>query len=127
MSNYEIFKKKDWCYTKFDGRKKIFRGMTKAEFAAAKDKYFAHKCARYVSLTGKCYAIEKVESLKRYVGTPYEKVIIEGNKHLYIASPIYGHSDYNKTIFADNTPRNRRKAALVNKLLEKLRNRCVNG
>lgn len=128
MNNYGIFKKWDWCYIKFDGRKKIFRGMTKAEFAAAKDRHFAHQRARYGSAPeGRCKSLETVGFLKKYVNTNYEKIIIEGNEHLYIASPIYRHGDYNKCIFSENTPKNRRKAELVNKLLEKARNNSVNG
>ncbi len=123
MSNYEIFKRLDWCYIKFDGRKKIFRGMTKAEFSAAKDRHFAHQRARYGSLAGKCYALEIVESLKRYAGTRYEKIIIEGSEHLYIASPLYRHTDYNKGIFTPNTDRNRRKAELINRILKASRHK----
>lgn len=111
----------------FDGRKKIFRGMKKAEFSDAKGRHFAHIRARYGSAPEcRCKSLETVDFLKRYAGTNYEKIIIEGNKHLYIASPIFLHSDYNKSIFAENTPKNRKKANLINRLLSKAKN-SVNG
>jgi hypothetical protein len=33
---------------------------------------------------------------KECAGTPYFKILIEGNTGIYYASPYYGHSDYNK-------------------------------
>lgn len=128
MKNYAIFKIKGWEYMKFDGRRRCFRGMTKAEFAAAKDRHFAHIRARYGSAPEcKCKSLETVDFLKRYARTNYEKIIIEGNKHLYISSPIFLHADYNKSIFSENTPSNKRKAELINKLLAKARKNSVNG
>lgn len=127
MKNYAVFKIKGWEYMNFDGRKKIFRGMTRTEFADAKDMHFAHIRARYGSAPeGRCESLETVNFLRQFVGTNYEKIIIEGNKHLYIASPIFLHSNYNKIIFSENTPANKRKANLINRLLSKAKN-SVNG
>lgn len=47
----------------------------------------------------------------------YKKVLIEGNKHIYWASPVYGHQDYNKHVWRDNTPENRRKMQIINNYL----------
>ena len=123
MKNYAIYKKERWMFERFDGRKKLFRGITKEEFAAAKARCFK-RWGGSSELKEKCAILETVEFLKKYVNTNYEKIIIEGNKHLYIASPIFLHSDYNKGIFAENTPKNRRKAELINKLLEKARKKA---
>lgn len=49
----------------------------------------------------------------------YKKILIEGNTHIWWASPVYGHSDYNKSIFAPNTPKNRRKMEIINAFLNK--------
>lgn len=49
----------------------------------------------------------------------YKKVLILGNKHIYWASPIYGHKDYNKSIWADNTPKNRERMRVINNFLNK--------
>lgn len=58
-----------------------------------------------------------IEWQKNCIGTPYLKILIEGNKHIYWASPTYGHADYNRTIWADNTPANRKRMQLINKML----------
>lgn len=122
MKNYVVYKIKDWAWLNFDRRKKIFRGITREEFLQAKDRHFAHlrkNCG--VEQITRCNTLRVLDILLNRVGSSYEKVIIEGNKHLYIASPIYLHADYNKSIFAKNTPENRRKAELINKLLGKAR------
>lgn len=49
----------------------------------------------------------------------YLKILIVGDKHIYWASPAYGHSDYNKSVWRENTPENRRKAEIINKFLLK--------
>lgn len=49
----------------------------------------------------------------------YKKVLIVGHRHIYWASPVYGHADYNKSIWRDNTPANRRKMELINRFLNK--------
>lgn len=39
----------------------------------------------------------------------YGKILILGKDNIYWAHPEYGHSDYNKTVFAPNTVSNRKK------------------
>lgn len=36
-----------------------------------------------------------------YVGTPYRKIMLEGNTGIYFASPTYMHQDFNKTRLFD--------------------------
>lgn len=36
-----------------------------------------------------------------YVGTPYRKIMLEGNTGIYFASPDYLHQDFNKTRLFD--------------------------
>lgn len=122
MKQFSVYKIKDWAWLRFDGRKKIFRGIKREEFLQAKDKHFAHllkNCG--VKQITRCNSLRVLDSLLPRVGSSYEKVIIEGRKHLYIVSPVFLHADYNKSIFAENTPENRRKAELINKLLAKAR------
>ena len=45
-----------------------------------------------------------IESSIRAKGTPYFKIMIDGNTGIYYASPVYRHSDYNKTRVFDKTP-----------------------
>jgi hypothetical protein len=50
-------------------------------------------------------------------GTNYHKVMIMGNTGIYLASPVYGHSDYNKVRVMDISPRNIRIMELFNKIV----------
>lgn len=47
----------------------------------------------------------------------YSKILIEGNKNIYWASPKYLHQDYNKNIAFKNTKRNREIAEKINNFL----------
>lgn len=49
--------------------------------------------------------------------SPYSKMLIEGNKNIYWASPSYGHSDYNKSIAMENTEKNRAIMNVINRYL----------
>lgn len=49
----------------------------------------------------------------------YMKVLFEGHNNIYWCSPIYGHADYNKHVWAENTPENRRKMEIINNFLKK--------
>ena len=49
----------------------------------------------------------------------YKKILFVGNKHIYWCSPIYGHKDYNKSVWRENTPQNRAKAEIINRFLNK--------
>lgn len=49
----------------------------------------------------------------------YSKVFIIGNKHIYLASPYYGHGDYNKSIICENTPENWFICEKANNVLER--------
>jgi hypothetical protein len=53
------------------------------------------------------------------IGTNYFKILIIGKNNIYWASPVYGHSDYNKARAFSNTEKNRRAAYLINQLLKK--------
>jgi hypothetical protein len=49
--------------------------------------------------------------------SPYFKVMIEGATGIYLASPVYGHGDYNKTRLFDKTERNLKLMQLFNKIV----------
>ena len=49
----------------------------------------------------------------------YKKILIEGRRHIWWASPAYGHADYNKRIWRDNTAENRAKMQIINAYLTK--------
>lgn len=49
----------------------------------------------------------------------YKKIIIEGGRHLWWASPVYMHGDYNKAVFGENNAENRRRMGIINAFLLK--------
>ena len=49
----------------------------------------------------------------------YSKILIFGNTNIYWASPIYQHSDYNKSIAMPRTTKNEKLAYLINRILIK--------
>ena len=49
---------------------------------------------------------EIVRIMKKSRNTNYLKIFIQGNNHIYLASPIYEHRDYNKSIFCINIDHN---------------------
>ena len=51
--------------------------------------------------------------------TPYFKVLIEGNKNIYYASPIYGHSDYNKSVAFPKNEKTLKLMDLFNSIVNK--------
>lgn len=121
MKNFELFSKSNWYLLKYDGRKSIFKGLTRQEYNAMSDKHIERLGINYSLKNCKYEPIREIKrdiAFYRSVGR-YAKRLIIGHTHIYWASPIYGHQDYNKSIFADNTPKNRRKADLINKLLDK--------
>lgn len=115
---YSIFNENDWFWKKYDGRKAFFKTLTREAWEAMKEKHISRMTGR-----GEC-SYEPMAKYKDIIaqncsGTSYDKVIIEGNRHLYLASPVYRHQDYNKSIFGANTEANRKRAALINSMLKK--------
>ena len=49
----------------------------------------------------------------------YKKVLISSINTIYLASPIYGLKDYNKSVFSENNPANLKKTELINQLIIK--------
>lgn len=49
----------------------------------------------------------------------YSKILIFGNTNIYWASPIYQHSDYNKSIAMPRTTKNEKLSNLINRILIK--------
>lgn len=54
---------------------------------------------------------------KENINTPYFKTLIVGNTGIYYASPVYGHSDYNKTRVFDKTEKTLKIASIFNRML----------
>ena len=47
MKDFNLFKNENWCFMNFDGRKKMFRGITKEEFWKMKDIHFSRFQKKY--------------------------------------------------------------------------------
>lgn len=56
---------------------------------------------------------------QRRAPSNYKKVLISSINTIYLASPIYGLKDYNKSVFFENNPVNFKKAELINQLIIK--------
>lgn len=67
--------------------------------------------------------MQKVRRLLFYsqqaTGTPYYKIMIDGNTGIYYASPYYGHQDYNKYRVFEKNEKTLRIMNLFNTLLSK--------
>ncbi len=53
------------------------------------------------------------------VGTPYFKILIEGETGIYYASPVYNHHDYNKSRLFDKTPQTIKLMELFNSYVQR--------
>lgn len=62
---------------------------------------------------------EIVRVMKKSRNTNYLKIFIQGNNHIYLASPIYEHKDYNKSVFCINTDHNWEICKKANELIFK--------
>nr|UVM82158.1 MAG: hypothetical protein [Bacteriophage sp.] len=98
--------------------KTIFKNFTRKEFKEMSDKHIERISKNYIPKYEPIKELQRDITFYRNAGQ-YTKRLIIGHTHIYWASPYYGHKDYNKSIFSDNTPKNRRKAELINNLLDK--------
>lgn len=59
-----------------------------------------------------------VEISKKNKNTNYQKTLIEGKTSIYFANPIYGHSDYNKSIFCEKNEKTLKLIGLFSKMVQ---------
>lgn len=97
-TKYNLFSLPNWYNLKYDGRRKEFQGISREEFQTAKAKAFYRRFVRSPynpkSNLRRCY--ESIREWSRPECGNYQKIAIYGNTWLYLCSPVYGHSDYNK-------------------------------
>ena len=95
----ELFKMQWWFNKKYDGRRRLFRGITREEFATACKKAIHRRYIRpkyeEKSLLRRCY--ETVCDYAKPEHGNYQKIVMYGYEWLYLCSPEYGHRDYNKS------------------------------
>jgi hypothetical protein len=94
-----------WTSTRFHGNRKKVGSLPVAVLKSIVAKKVSRACLR-IDISKKS-SVQKVRSLinqsLQAKGTPYFKIMIEGNTSIYYASAVYRHSDYNKSrLFAKN-------------------------
>jgi len=102
----QVKKIKSWTNTQFHGNRKRVEALTVQQVIEIVSKKQAREIAKYPATPVNIY--QRIRSLmvesRRTKGTNYFKVLIEGYSGIYYASPVYGHSDYNKTRVFDSSP-----------------------
>lgn len=97
----------------------VFNSAYKLSYGASDFKNFK-RCYKSINMPiKKAIDFMKSQIKEDVISTSYGKILVEGNNNIYWASPSYGHSDYNKSIAFENTPKNRRVMNLINNLLSK--------
>ena len=98
---------KTWTNTNFHGNRKYVGSLTVAQIREIVKKKIDREIAKQYTTPANIY--ERLRYLiaesKRTSGTNYFKILIPGNSGVYYASPIYGHSDYNKIRVFELTPK----------------------
>ena len=62
---------------------------------------------------------ELIKFSKDFKDSNYFKIMVEGNKNIYFASPIYLHNDYNKSIVFPKNEKTIRLMQIFNKVVNK--------
>ena len=109
-----FFKNNNFYKSKLDKRKKEIKFLLTKYTEKELWKILEKKCMRSHSVWyNKDYEQINWEKLKEIVrimkksrNTDYLRIFIQGNNHIYLASPIYQHKDYNKRTFCLNTDHN---------------------
>ena len=111
-----------WNSTKFHGNRKMVGLLTVEEFTNIVSKKVQRSLTNYTGI----FETESEKTMRRLkdslskIGSPYQKVLIEGNTNIYYASPIYGHSDYNKSIAFPKNKKTLRLLHLFNSIINKI-------
>jgi hypothetical protein len=123
-----------WTSTRFHGNTKKVGHLLISDLKAIVSKKYNRSIGNYVTKNGRIIYpinfksvqksnVQKVKELIKWSleakGTSYFKLLIEGNTGIYYASPVYGHSDYNKTRLFNKTPETLRLMYLFNKIVNK--------
>lgn len=117
----QIKKINSWTSTRFHGNKKKIGNLSVSEFKEIVEKKRAREYAKIdLSKKTNVQIVRKlINDALRNKETNYFKIIIEGNNNLYLASPIYLHSDYNKCRLFPKNERNLKLMSLYNSIVNK--------
>ena len=109
-----FFKNNNFYKSKLDKRKKetkfLLTKYTEKELWKILEKKYIRSHSAWYNKDYEQINWEKLKEIVRIMkksrNTNYLKIFIQGNNHIYLASPIYEHRDYNKSIFCINTDHN---------------------
>lgn len=110
-----------WTRTNFHGNTKKIGELAINDLKAIVSKKIKRELSKIY--TGKKSEIQIVRSLinqsLKSKGTNYFKIMIEGNTGIYLASPVYLHSDYNKCRLFDKNEKTLKLMQLFNNIVNK--------
>jgi hypothetical protein len=108
-------------HTNFHGNRKRVGVLTVEQFRAIhgvkRSRYIFQN--KYTAPNPTQLTRNLIDQNRRAFGTPYFKLMIEGDTGIYLASPVYKHKDYNKTRLFDKTPYTLRLLELYNNYFNK--------
>lgn len=112
---------KTWTSTKFHGNTKKVGSILVTDLKVIVAKKVSRELAKIDN--SKKSNVQKVRELLQWSiqtkGTGYFKVLIEGNTSIYYASPVYGHSDYNKSRVFEKNAETLKLMQLFNSIINK--------
>ena len=71
MKTFDLFKFKDWYFLRFDGRKKVFRGIDKTAFFLMKEKHFSRAVGKHSSCDFIARCKERRADIEYFSKIPY--------------------------------------------------------
>ena len=93
---------KPYSTTRFHGNKKQVGTLSIKEYLNIVEIKMQREKLKHSERPSNIQLIKQlIKDSVNYVGTPYRKIMIEGNTGIYFASPTYLHQDYNKTRLFD--------------------------
>lgn len=112
---------KTWTSTKFHGNTKKVGSLLVTDLKTIVAKKVSRELVKIYN--SKKSNVQKVRELLQWSiqtkGTGYFKVLIEGNTGIYYASPVYGHSDYNKSRVFEKNAETLKLMQLFNSIINK--------
>jgi hypothetical protein len=111
-----------WDSTNFHGNRKTYKGFPVELAKKIITKRYIREISRFKVESKQSNLVLAKDIIKRAIdtkGTNYFKILIEGNTGIYLASPEYLHSDYNKSRLFDKNEKTLKIMEIVNKIIAK--------
>ena len=110
-----------WSNAKFHGNTKKVSGVSVRLIKEIVTKKISRELAKidYPKKSDAEMVRELIGRNKSYKNTPYQKIMIEGNTGIYLASPVHLHSDYNKSRLFDKSEKTLKLMDIYNSVITK--------